>query len=151
MLLSRTDPYVMCASPVIIDDITRRPENHVVASDMDDAIIQPEKWYAFNAGPAAAIPESCVSSGSCGGTTSGWIDHVTPSITDGVVDVTMCFSSITQCCSDQTNVLVRRCHGYVVYKFYKGIPSINARICVSKGRYRKAFDSFFEVLHRDKL
>ena len=128
----------MCASPIILEDPTRIPDNTIAVSDKDETFIRREKWYVFNAGPANEIPETCVKTGRCGGTASGWLKHTTPSIADGVIDTKVCFSSNTDCCSASAKVLVRHCHGYVVYKFYDGIPSsIGARICVSQSKCTK--------------
>ncbi|XP_057183358.1 uromodulin-like [Triplophysa rosa] len=76
-------------------------------------------WYRlFYYGQGAQMPESCVSSGSCGTSQPLWLNGHHPQPEDGVVTRQVCGSSYSNgCCGYSYSIRVKACPGdYYVYE-----------------------------------
>ncbi|EDO35303.1 predicted protein, partial [Nematostella vectensis] len=62
------------------------------------------------------LAESCVPTHRCNTKATGWMTEPHPSARDGVVQRTVCFHWDDDCCRYQTQIFVRRCHGFYVYR-----------------------------------
>ena len=74
------------------------------------------------------MPTSCVSINHCGANAPGWINGTHPSAAQGVSTVQVCFNWGHKCCRYSTNIRVRNCSGFYVYKLTK-TPACRLRYC----------------------
>ncbi|XP_065067900.1 uncharacterized protein LOC135693371 isoform X2 [Rhopilema esculentum] len=92
-------------------------------------------WYRFTGQSGTTLVSSCPagwskSSSSCGTFYKGWLkDQVAPSIEEGVVNRTVCFSTHGSCtCTLRREIKIRNCGGFLVY-YFDAVPTCNARYC----------------------
>ena len=96
-------------------------------------------WYRFTGQSGRTLVNSCPagwskSSSSCGTFYKGWLkDQFAPSIEDGVVNRTVCFSTHGSCtCTLRREIKMRNCGGFLVY-YFDAVPTCNARYCGKPG------------------
>ena len=86
-------------------------------------------WYRFGGEAGQQMPESCVDLRHCGTIVPGWLNGTHPMVEDGAVKRKVCFHSPSgNCCKWSTDVLVRNCGGFYVYKLKK-TPQCDLRYC----------------------
>ncbi|XP_062892789.1 uromodulin-like [Mobula hypostoma] len=56
-------------------------------------------WYRFNSSGGWKIPETVVPQGHCSGETPGWLNGLHPSLGEGEVTRTVCFTEVEDSCS----------------------------------------------------
>ncbi|KAL9987887.1 hypothetical protein ACROYT_G002265 [Oculina patagonica] len=86
------------------------------------------KWYRFVGLAGDRMPDECVPSYHCGTLAAGWLRGGHPTVRDGVVSRTVCYSWANNCCWRSNNILVRNCGSFVVYKLQKP-PGCYYRYC----------------------
>ena len=69
-----------------------------------------------------------LSGGHCGSATSGWLDGAHPTTYLDTVIRTVCFSYITNICWRSTDVEIKICSGFYLYKL-KDVPACNSKYC----------------------
>ena len=75
------------------------------------------------------MPDKCVPMDRCGTEFPGWLNGAHPTVTEGVVTRTVCYSSNSGCCQDSTTVIkVKNCSSYYVYEL-RSTPSFWNRYC----------------------
>ena len=74
------------------------------------------------------MPTNRVAPNKCGTAFSGWLDGAHPSVEDGEVSVTVCFTRDSTFCKKTIGISVRNCGSYYVYKLYKP-PGCSMRYC----------------------
>ena len=74
------------------------------------------------------MAESCVDMYHCGTEAPGWLNGTHPAVTDGVVQREVCFRYLGSCCHYSTNISVRNCGGFCVYRL-EPPPHRNLRYC----------------------
>ena len=80
-------------------------------------------WYRFQGDAGDRMPDKCVLRFRCGTEHPGWLNGTHPTIADGVVTRTVCFSGKTNCCSRHHIIKVRNCTSYYVYELHRPQPS----------------------------
>ena len=74
-------------------------------------------WYRFGGGAGIQIATSCVSANTCGTNVGGWMNGAHPTVADGEVIKTVCFSWEGNCCNWSKSIKVVNCSGqYYVYE-----------------------------------
>ncbi|KAL9987888.1 hypothetical protein ACROYT_G002266 [Oculina patagonica] len=86
------------------------------------------KWYRFVGLAGDRMPDECVPSYHCGTLAAGWLRGGHPTVRDGVVSRTVCYSWANNCCWRSNNILVRNCGSFVVYRLQKP-PGCYYRYC----------------------
>ena len=74
------------------------------------------------------MAESCVNMYHCGTDAPGWLNGTHPAVADGVVQRQVCFSYLGSCCHNSTNISVRNCGAFYVYKL-EPPPDCYLRYC----------------------
>ena len=87
-------------------------------------------WYRFGGGAGIKIATSCVPSGRCGSTSTGWMDGTHPTVADGNVTRKVCYNWHS-CCEFSNNIKVVNCGKYYVYKLSKPPGGCHSRYCGS--------------------
>ena len=85
-------------------------------------------WYRFEGKAGNQMPKSCVPMYHCGTAMPGWLSGSYPAVADGAVQRTVCFNAANNCCFHSTNITVRNCGGFYVYKL-KQPPTCHLRYC----------------------
>ena len=88
----------------------------------------PNGWYRFMGAAGTKMPTARVEPNHCGTRFSGWLDGVHPRVEHGEVTMKVCFSGLYRKCRDTTNILVKNCGSYYIYR-YLGIQSCPRRYC----------------------
>ena len=73
-------------------------------------------WYRFQGAAGDRIPDKCVLKYRCGTTYPGLLNGTHPTITEGVVTRTVCYSYDHGCCWGSTIIKVKNCSSYYVYE-----------------------------------
>ncbi|XP_022781145.1 fibroblast growth factor receptor homolog 1-like [Stylophora pistillata] len=103
-------------------------------------------WYRFGGEAGQQMPESCVDLRHCGTIVPGWLNGTHPMVEDGAVKRKVCFHSPSgNCCKWSTDVLVRNCGGFYVYKLKK-TPQCDLRYC-GNGSYSEQECSTYKLLN----
>ena len=74
------------------------------------------------------MPTTRVLAYSCGANWSGWLGGAHPTVEDGEVLRTVCFSDRPTGCKYLTHIFVKNCGSYFIYKLQKP-PGCSSRYC----------------------
>ena len=76
----------------------------------------PEGWYRFVGAAGTKMPTTRVPAYRCGTNWSGWLDGAHPTVEDDEVSRRVCFSDRSTGCKSLTNILVKNCGSFFIYK-----------------------------------
>lgn len=88
-------------------------------------------WYRFTGEAGDKMPDTCVAKLRCGTHAPGWLNTSHPSVADGIVNASVCFHWGSNCCFWATEIKVRNCDGFFVYKLHR-VPYCSLRYCGNK-------------------
>ncbi|XP_022786860.1 uncharacterized protein LOC111327040 [Stylophora pistillata] len=88
----------------------------------------PKAWYRFTGLAGDKMSHQCVSPYHCGTHAPGWLLGAHPEVSDGVVTRTVCFSWRNKCCRWRSQISVRNCGDFYVYKLQRA-PKCKLRYC----------------------
>ena len=118
---------IECTDYMTLSDPTRA-QSFVSKYGTDQCDRELSGWYRISGKAGDRMPDSCTLSSRCGTAATGWFKGAHPTVADGVVQRKACFSWQGACCRWSTNINVRNCGGFYVYKF--GVPPLcQARYC----------------------
>ena len=95
------------------------------------------KWYRFEDEDGSYLPESCPEPQSdvCGTGHPGWLNGIHPTVSEGVVTRTVCFSHTSGCCQYTTTIQIKNCGNFYVY-YLEPAPLCDLGYCVTNvGEY----------------
>ena len=78
----------------------------------------PEGWYRFVGAAGTKLPTTHVPAYRCGTDWSGWLKGAHPTVEDGEVQRTVCFSDRSTGCRSLKSILVKNCRSYFIYKLF---------------------------------
>ena len=78
----------------------------------------PEGWYRFVGAAGTKMPTTRVSAFRCGTDFSGWLAGSHPTVEDGKVQRTVCSSDRSTGCKFSTEISVKKCGSYFIYKLH---------------------------------
>ena len=73
-------------------------------------------WYRFQGLAGKQMPDSCVPKHRCGTHAPGWLRGGHPTVAEGAVRRKVCFHWTSGCCQFSTNIRVRNCGAFYVYR-----------------------------------
>ena len=85
-------------------------------------------WYRFQGLAGKQMPDACVPKQRCGTHAPGWLRGGHPTVTEGAVKRKVCFHWSSGCCQLSTNIRVRNCGAFFVYKLSPP-PACSLRYC----------------------
>ena len=85
-------------------------------------------WYRFKGAAGSKMPTTRVPAYKCGTDWSGWLDGTHPTVEDGEVPRTVCFSDRDSGCKGTTTIFVKNCGSYHIYYLHTA-SSCNRRYC----------------------
>jgi len=77
----------------------------------------PQVWYRFTGRAGTVMPTQCVPKMHCGTLSPGWLNGKHPTMDEGMVERMICFTKDDDCCFWYSQVLVRNCSDFIVYRF----------------------------------
>ena len=99
------------------------------------------RWYRFQGAAGDRMSDKCVLNFRCGTRHPGWLNGTHPTIADGVVTRTVCFSGKRSCCWWRNIIKVKNCSSFFVYKLQK-TPWSHLRYCGNAGAGKLIRDEF---------
>ena len=87
-----------------------------------------EGWYRFVGTAGTRMPTTRVSAFSCRTHWSGWLDGANPTVEDGEVKRTVCFSDRSSGCKYSVGISVKNCGSYFIYELHHP-PHCESRYC----------------------
>ena len=76
-------------------------------------------WYRFQGAAGDQMPDKCVLMYRCGTKSPGWLNGAHPTVAQGVVKRTVCYTSDRGCCDNRNLIKVKNCSGYYVYELHR--------------------------------
>ena len=95
-----------------------------------------EEWYRFVGAAGTKMPTTRVPAFRCGTGWSGWLMNAHPTVEDGEVQRTVCFSDRYTSCKHLTNIFVKNCGSNFIYKL-KSSPGFLSRYCSTNWMWSK--------------
>ena len=89
-------------------------------------------WYRFQGAAGDRMPDKCVLMYRCGTKYPGWLNGTHPTVAEGVVTRTVCYSFKMSCCLAGNIIKVKNCKGYYVYELQRTTDSYS-RYCGNAG------------------
>ena len=83
----------------------------------DDGLVT--GWYRFQGAAGDRMPDKCVLKYRCGTVYPIWLNGTHPTVTEGVVTRTVCYSGYICCCLYSNIIKVKNCSSYYVYELQK--------------------------------
>ncbi|XP_041038059.1 uromodulin-like isoform X7 [Carcharodon carcharias] len=126
-----TDP---CANHTILDQAWRSiycKWTECTGHWMCDDKLQ-DGWYQFKSSGGLKIPDTLIPFGYCSTSSSGWLNGSHPTVGEGEVTRTVCFTSGENRCFWTREIKIKNCSSDFVYKL-KPVPSCNAAYCTDPG------------------
>ena len=122
-----------CKNYSVLDEADRAQGNALQPHSICDKEIV-TGWYRFQGAAGDRMPDKCVLRFRCGTKHPGWLNGTHPTIADGVVTRTVCFSWTKNCCSRRNIIKVRNCSSYYAYELQRP-PSLSwcLRYCGNAG------------------
>ena len=96
-----------------------RAQGHIVINasnyrcDRNDLV---PGWYRFQGAAGNRMADECIPVDYCGTHYSGWINDTHPTVAEGVVTSTVCFSRSYSCCYWHQIIRIKNCGAYFVYE-----------------------------------
>ena len=87
-----------------------------------------EGWYRFVGASGTKMPTTRVPAYRCGTVWSGWLNAAHPTVEDGEVRRTVCFSDRSTGCTYSILTFVKNCGSYFIYKLQRTFIC-NSRYC----------------------
>ena len=87
-----------------------------------------EEWYRFVGAAGTKMPTTRVPAYRCGTDWSGWLMNAHPTVEDGEVQRTVCFSDRPSGCKYSTKIFVKNCGSNYIYELKNPIIC-NLRYC----------------------
>ena len=86
-------------------------------------------WYRFEGAAGDRMLDKCVPIDRCGTRHPVWLDGSHPTVAEGVVIRTVCYSLSSDCCKYRTVIKVKNCSSYYVYDLPRTPNVRTARYC----------------------
>ena len=89
-------------------------------------------WYRFHGAAGDRMADKCVLMYRCGTSDPGWLNGSHPTVAEGVVTRTVCYSDYSGCCLSRNIIKVKNCSSYYVYELQKTLSRLS-RYCGNAG------------------
>ncbi|XP_066022474.1 uromodulin-like [Pocillopora verrucosa] len=87
-----------------------------------------EGWYRFEGAAGTKMPTTSVDDYHCNTVFSGWLNGAEPTVGDGEVFRTVCFTRGADTCKHSITIVMKNCGSYFIYKLVPP-PAYNYRYC----------------------
>ena len=104
-----------CTNYTVLNEADRAQGNAIGYNNKDRDLVT--GWYRFEGAAGDRMPDKCVLIYRCGTRYPGWLNGSHPTVADGVVTRTVCYSYSIDCCKYNTSIKVKNCNSsYYVYE-----------------------------------
>ena len=116
----------------------------------------PEGWYRFVGAAGTKMPTTRVPAFRCGTNWSGWLISAHPTVEDGEVQRTVCFSDRSSGCKYSNDIIVKNCGSCFIYKLFHP-PGCESRYCGTDWIWSKytsstlLWNSLTDIVHHSLL
>ena len=118
-----------CVSYSWLRESNRNEKYATIGSYLCDSRLTPA-WYRFGGGAGIKMPTGCTPHHKCQTDFTGWMNGTHPSVAEGKVTRTVCFSHRGNCCHWPKIIQVINCGSYYIYKLAPP-AKCSARYCGS--------------------
>ena len=132
-----------CKNYTVLSGADRAQGNAVMNSSCDNNLTT--GWYRFQGAAGDRMPDKCVLRYRCGTYDPGWLSDAHPTVDEGVVIRTVCYSRYGYCCYRSNNIKVKKCSAFFVYELQKP-PTCPLRYCGNAGTGKLHLFGFFLYL-----
>ena len=121
-------PADSCYNYSILDNANRESDYVTPMKRSFCDTVLPVGWYRFKGDAGTKMPTTRVPAYRCGTDWSGWLDGAHPTVEDGKVKRTVCFSDRPSGCTYSIEINVKNCGSYFIYNLLS-LPGCNSRYC----------------------
>ena len=121
-----------CTNYTVLSEADRAQGNAQPPYDRNDSGLV-TGWYRFQGAAGDQMPDKCVLMYRCGTKYPGWLNGAHPTVAEGVVTRTVCYSDYSGCCLPSTIIKVKNCSGYYVYELHRTRNLWYSRYCGNAG------------------
>ena len=121
-------PADSCYNYSILDNANRESDYVTPMKRSFCDTVLPVGWYRFKGDAGTKMPTTRVPAYRCGTDWSGWLDGAHPTVEDGKVKRTVCFSDRPSGCKYSIEINVKNCGSYFIYNLLS-LPGCNSRYC----------------------
>jgi len=90
-------------------------------------------WYRFQGAAGDQMPDKCVLRYRCGTKHPGWLNGTHPTVAEGVVTRTVCYTHYLHRCKWSNIIKVKNCSSYYVYELQRTSPNLISCYCGNGG------------------
>ncbi|PFX15590.1 uromodulin-like [Stylophora pistillata] len=117
-----------CVNYKVLSNADRR-SSHITVFNQMSCDVGFWGWYRFVGAAGTRMPDRCIRRNRCNTVLSGWLNDDHPSVEDGEISRTVCFSQHPYgCCRFILEISVINCGSYYVYRFVTP-PKCPGRYC----------------------
>ena len=120
-----------CTNYTVLSEADRAQGNAVRDSKEDDGLVT--GWYRFQGAAGNRMADKCVLAFRCGTVSPGWLNGTHPTVTEGVVTRTVCYSGYSGCCWYSNISKVKNCSSYYAYELLRTFTLSPSRYCGNAG------------------
>ena len=127
-----------CKNYTVLSEADRAQENALPNNRRCDRNDLTPGWYRFQGAAGDRMPDKCVFRYRCGTEHPGWLSGGHPTVDEGVVNRTVCYSYNDTCCHWRNNIKVKNCSAFYVYELQMP-PTCPLRYCGNAGTSKLSF------------
>ena len=109
-----------CTNYAVLSEADRAQGNTQPSYDRNDWGLV-TGWYRFQGAAGDRMADKCVLMYRCGTRYPAWLNGTHPTVAEGVVTRTVCFSRWGSCCYPSKIIKMKNCNGYYVYELHRTI------------------------------
>ena len=107
-----------CTNYTVLSEVDRAQGNAQPPYNRSDSDLV-TGWYRFQGAAGDRMPDKCVLKYRCGTEDPGWLNGSHPTVTEGVVTRTVCYSYCSDRCFARNIIKVKNCSSYYVYELQR--------------------------------
>ena len=112
-----------CRNYTVLDEADRAQGNAQPPHNRGDNSLL-TGWYRFQGAAGDRMPDKSVLMYRCGTVGPGWLNGIHPTVAEGVVTRTVCYTLNSACCLLSNIIKVKNCSSYHVYELQRTLNSL---------------------------
>ena len=117
-----------CTNYIVLEEAACAQENAQPPHNRNDNGLV-TGWYRFHGAAGDRMQDKCVLMFRCSTEMPGWLNGSHPTVAEGAVTRSVCYSDYSGCCYYSNIIKVKNCSSYYVYE----LPRTNRRYCGNAG------------------
>ena len=128
--------FISCYNYQILSDANRKSSYATPHGQSLCDTVLPTGWYRFVGAAGTKMPTTRVPPYRCGTDWSGWLDGTQPTMEEGEVLRTVCFSDRSAGCKFSSKTSVKNCGSYFIYHL-QHVTNCASRYCGTNWMWSK--------------